>query len=83
MPFSFRVFVEACETDAMIPHALGSFSGTVWARRVIAVLEMMGAERILEWAGLAEASGGHTEADVLGKNVPRNVHRKRRHVRID
>ena len=53
----------------MIARALGSFGGTVRARRVIAVLEMVGVERILERAGIAEASGGHAEADVLGKNA--------------
>ena len=53
----------------MIALALGSFSGTVRARSVIAVLEVVGAERVLEWAGVSEASRGHAEADVLGKNA--------------
>ena len=67
----------------MVAGALVSFSGTVWVRSVIAVFEVVSAERVLEWAGISEASRGHAEADVLGKNARRNVHRERRHVRID
>ena len=77
------VFVEARQADTMIAGAFGSFSGTVRARSVIAVFEVVGAERVLEWAGIAEASGSHAEADVLGKDARCNVYRERRHIRID
>jgi len=80
---SFRSLVQAREADAMITGTLGSFSGTVRARSVIAVLEVVGAERVLEWTRISEASGSHAEADVLGKNARCNVHRERCHVRID
>ena len=64
----------------MITRTLGSFNGTVRARSVVAMLEMVGAERILEWAGIAEAGGGYAKADVLGKNARCNVHGERRHI---
>ena len=83
LSLSFCAFVQAREADTMIAGTLGSFSGTVRARSVIAVLEVVGAERVLEWAGISEASRGHAEADVLGKNARCNVHRERRYVRID
>ena len=51
------------------------------ARNVDAVLEMVGAEHILDWARIAEASGGDAEAYVLGKKTGRNVYRERSHVR--
>ena len=66
----------------MIARALGSFSRTVRARNVIAMLEMVGAERILEWAGIAEAGGGYAKADVLGKNARCNVDGERCHIWI-
>ena len=67
----------------MIAGAFGSFSSTVQARSVLAMLEVVGAERVLEWAGIAEAGGSHTEADVLSKDARSNVHRERCHIRID
>ena len=67
----------------MIAGAFCTFGDTVWPRNVIAVLEVVSAERILDWTGITETSGSHTEADVLGKDARCNIHRERRHIRID
>ena len=67
----------------MIARALVSFDGTVRARSVIAVLEVVGTECVLEWSRFSEASGGHAEADVLSKNACCNANREWCHVRID
>ena len=80
---SFRVFVEARQADTMITGAFSNFSGTVLARSVIAMREVVGAKHVLEWAGIAKASRSHAEADVLSKDARCNIHRERRHIRID
>ena len=67
----------------MIAGAFGSFSGAVRACSVTTMPEIVGAERVLEWAGVAETSRSHAEADVLRKDARGNVHGERRHIRID
>ena len=67
----------------MIAGTFSSFSGTVRARSVIAMREVVSAERVLEWARIAEASGSHAEADVLSKDARCNAYRERCHIRID
>ena len=67
----------------MIAGAFCTFSGTVRPLNVITVLEVVSAKRVLDWTGITETSGSHTEADVLGKDARCNIHRERRHVRID
>ena len=67
----------------MITRPLGSFGGAVRACSVIAVLKVVGAEHVLEGAGVSEAARTHAEADVLGKNARCDIHRERCYVRID
>ena len=74
MPFSLGVFVDAREADATVSHGLGRFNRTVRARSVVAALEVMRAEYVLERARIAEAGWCHAEADVLGKQARDDVH---------
>ena len=82
MSLSLGVFVRARQTDAMITGGFSILDGAVRAGSVIAVRQVVGAKRVVEWAGITEASGSHAEADVLRKEARCNAYRKRRHVRI-
>ena len=75
--------MDASQAHAGVANAFSRLSGAVRARTVISVLKAMCAERILKWAGIAETTWSHTEADVLSKYARCNVYGKRRHIRID
>lgn len=82
MSLSLGVFVKARQTDAMIAGGFSILDGAVRAGSVFAMRQVVGAKRVVERAGIAEASGSHAEADVLRKEARCNAYRKRRHVRI-
>ena len=83
MPFSLGVFVSAREADAIISHGLGRFNGAVRARSVVAAIEVMRAEHVLESARISEAGWCHAEADVLSKEARHDVNGKWCNIRID